>query len=427
MSSNLPSIGPRPQRLTLDNGLTLIHQATPGTGVVAVDVWIKAGSIVEPDAWSGMAHFLEHMIFKGSDRLLPGMFDQSIERYGGTANAATGYDYAHYFMVMACQHFASTLPDLAEILVRATIPDATFDAERQVVLEEMRQCWDNPDYLAFQQVGELLYAPHGYGRPILGTPETLESFTPETMRQFHRAFYQPGNMTIVVVGDVEQATAIDLIRQHFSDFASPIVPPIYQSTPAPPIVQHRRQELALPQIEESRLILSWLTPGWGESIETNLRLGYGFDLLSLVLASGRTSRLVQELLETRGLVYGIEANFALQRDSGLFAITAWLPEAELETVEAILHDRVAALTQAAVSPAELARYQRFLANEVAYSTELPEQLASLYAYYDLVGNLSAAWEYPKTIATIDAAELQTIAQRYLQFEQCAVTIVRSAD
>jgi zinc protease len=150
-------------------------------------------------------------------------------------------------------------------------------------------------------------------------------------------------------------------------------------------------------------------------------------LLSLVLASGRTSRLVQELLETRGLVYGIEANFALQRDSGLFAITAWLPEAELETVEAILHDRVAALSQAPITPAELQRYQRFLANEVAYSTELPEQLASLYAYYDLVGNLSAAWEYPNTIATIDAAELQTIAQRYLQFEQCAVTIVRAAD
>jgi zinc protease len=432
MSSNLSSNWPTnviapPVRLTLDSGLTLIHQATPGTGVVAVDIWIKAGSIVEPDAWSGMAHFLEHMIFKGSDRVLPGMFDQAIEAHGGTANAATGYDYAHYYMVMAQTHFASTLPYLAEILVHATIPDATFESERQVVLEEMRQCWDNPDYLAYQQVGELIYPGHGYRRPILGTPETLAALTPDTMRQFHRAFYQPENMTIVVVGDVDQATTIDLINQHFCDFAAPGDRPDVSRSAAAPLMQHQQQELALPQLEEARLILSWLTPGWGESTAANLRLGYGFDLLSLVLASGRTSRLVQELLETRGLVYGIDANFALQRDAGLFGITAWLPEADIPDVTQIIHDRVAALSQTPITQAELQQYQRFLRNEAAYATELPEQRAGLYGYYDMVGDWAAAGTYLATIATIEAAELQTIALAYLQFDQCAVTIVRSAD
>lgn len=160
-----------PDRVTLDNGLTLIHHYRPNTGVSAIDVWIKAGSIFEPDEWSGIAHFLEHMIFKGNDRVPPGMFDREIEKHGGSANAATGYDYAHYFMVMASQHFASTLPYLAEILVHAAIPDHVFEAERQVVFEEMRQCWDNPDYIAFQALGQMLYAPHGYQRPILGTPK----------------------------------------------------------------------------------------------------------------------------------------------------------------------------------------------------------------------------------------------------------------
>jgi zinc protease len=420
--SSLPALPP-PQQLTLDNGLTLIHQPTVGTGVVAIDIWIKAGSIFEPDAWSGMAHFLEHMIFKGSDRVLPGMFDQAIESHGGMANAATGYDYAHYYMVMAQQHFASTLPYLAEILIHATIPDATFDAERQVVLEEMRKAWDEPDYLAYQRVGEQIYPPHGYRRPILGTPETLATLTPELMRQFHRSFYQPENMTIVVVGDVDAATTIDLIQQNFTDFAPLVKLPVYHPTAARPIVEPQRQDLHLPQVEEARLMLNWLTPGWGQAA---LRLGYGLDLLSLVLASGRTSRLVQELVETKGLVYGVDANFALQRDSGVLSLTAWLEETELETVETILHDRMAELSTQPISDAELKRYQRFLCNEAAYASELPEQLASLYGYYAMVGDLAAIADYPRQIAAITAAELQTIAQTYLRFEQCAVTIVHCA-
>jgi zinc protease len=429
MSSKSPiPLLPPPQQLRLDNGLTLIHQHTAGTGVVAIDVWIKAGSIVEPDAWSGMAHFLEHMIFKGSDRVLPGMFDQAIESHGGMANAATGYDYAHYYMVMAQPHFASTLPYLAEILVHATIPAATFDAERQVVLEEMRKAWDEPDYLAYQRVGEQIYPPHGYSRPILGTPESLAALSPELMRQFHRSFYQPENMTIVVVGDVDQSTTIDLIQNHFTDFATPIATPIYQPTAATPIGQQQRQKLQLPQVEEARLMLNWLTPGWDQvDRRAGLRLGYSLDLLSLVLASGRTSRLVQELVETKGLVYGIDANFSLQRDSGVLSLTAWLEETELETVEAILHDRIAELLAQPISDVELKRYQRFLCNEAAYSSELPEQLASLYGYYSMVGDLGAIADYPHQIAAITAAELQSIAQTYLGFDQCAVTIVHCVD
>lgn len=413
-----------PQRIVLDNGLTLIHQYRPGNNIVAIDAWIKAGAIVEPDEWSGMAHFLEHMLFKGSKRLLPGVFDQAIEGHGGIANAATSYDYAHYHMVVARQHFATTLPYLAEILVHAAIPDTTFDPERQVVFEEMRQCWDNPDYVAFQQLGELLYTPHGYCRPILGTPETLQSFSPNIMRQFHRAFYQPPNMTIVIVGEVECDTAINLIQQCFSDFAPPTTPPVYRPAACRVIQQHQRQELQLPRLEEARLILSWLTPGWGDNAQKALRLGYCFDLLSVVLASGRTSRLVQELLETRGLVYGIDASFSLQRDSGLFSITVWLPEAELGAVEAILHDRMAELIQQPITSVELQRYQRFLCNEAAYSTELSEQLAAIYGYYDLVGQLSAAWEYSNNIMSLHPAEIQAAATAYLQFDQSTTTIVR---
>ncbi len=147
--------------------MTLIHQSVPITGVAAVDVWVKAGAIVEPVEWSGMAHFLEHMIFKGTDRLPPGSFDQVIENRGGVTNAATSHDYAHFFMTTASQHLSETLPYLGELLLNAAIPDDEFDRERDVVLEEIRQTYDSPDCIAFEALAESVYQRHPYGRPIL--------------------------------------------------------------------------------------------------------------------------------------------------------------------------------------------------------------------------------------------------------------------
>lgn len=246
------------------------------------------------------------------------------------------------------------------------------------------------------------------------------------LRQFHQAYYQPQNMTIVIVGDVSRDVAINLVQQHFTHFAPPTTIPVYSAIPTAPITQHRRHTVELPQLEEARLILSWLTPGWQGQVETALRLGYCYDMLSVVLASGRTSRLIHELLETREMVYDIDANFSLQRDSGVFSITTWLPETELNAVEAILHDRMAALSQQPISTTELQRYQRFLCNEAAYSTELPEQVASVYGYYDMLGSLSAAWEYPNHLMSLTVEEIQQAAQSYLQFDQSVATIVTSA-
>ncbi|NER03399.1 MAG: insulinase family protein, partial [Okeania sp. SIO3C4] len=116
----------------LDNGLTIIHQYISATPAVVIDVWVKAGAREEPDKWSGMAHFLEHMIFKGTEKLGPGIFDQIIENRGGVANAATSHDYAHFFIITAAQYLEEVVHPLAEILLRASIPELEFVREREV-------------------------------------------------------------------------------------------------------------------------------------------------------------------------------------------------------------------------------------------------------------------------------------------------------
>ncbi|WP_242041886.1 pitrilysin family protein [Alkalinema sp. FACHB-956] len=409
-------------RVCLDNGLTLIHHQMTATDAIAVDVWVKAGAILEPDDASGMAHFLEHMIFKGSDRLLPGDFDAIIENHGGTTNAATGQDYAHFFLVCGAHALGETLPCLAELLLNAAIPDEEFEREREVVFEEMRQAYDSPDWLGFQALLETVYQRHAYGRSILGTTETLMRMTPERLRQFHRSRYQPEHMTVVITGNLSQAEAIQAVSQAFHTFPTPTPFDPYQPDAEPPIVGIRRQVLQLPQAEQARLMLAWIAPG-SQSKRDRWSVK-GLDLLSVLLTEGRTSRLVRELREERNLVLDVSAAVSMQQDSSIFTITAWLDPEDLDRVEAIIGDRLSELTHAPITPTELNRAKRLICNDHAFSSESPSQIASLYGYNHTLAELEAALTYPDDIRSFVSGDLCNIASQFLSPYHYAAVIVR---
>ena len=401
--------------------MTFIHQQIPATGVAAVDVWVKAGAIVEPDEWSGMAHFLEHMIFKGTDRLPPGSFDKVIENRGGVTNAATSYDYAHFFMTTASQYLGDTLPYLGELLLNAAIPDDELDRERDVVLEEIRQSHDDPDCIAFQALAESVYQRHPYGRPILGTEDSLMPRSPDEMRRFHRAHYQPHNMTVVIVGDVDHDDAVKWVERSFPTFPSPIICPRSEPEAEPPIVGIRRQELRLPRLEQARLMMAWLAPGMDDD---PLQNAYGLDLISVLLAESQSARLVQELREDRQLVQAVGSSFSMQRESSLFTITAWLEPENIERVEALICDRLSALTTTLVSEVELARSKRLLCNDYAFSTETPGQLAGLYGYYHTIAQAKLSVTYPQRIQAFSAEDLRNLASQYLSPYHYAAIVMK---
>jgi len=403
----------------LTNGLTVIHQYLPATPVVVVDVWVRAGAINEPDEWSGMAHFLEHMIFKGTERLAVGVFDSVIENCGGIANAATSHDYAHFFLTTAAQYLEDTLPLMAELLLHAAICDEEFVRERDVVLEELRSCYDNPDWLGFQALGESVYQCHPYGRPILGTEAKLMARSPEEMRCFHAAHYQPENMTVVVIGGVEAQLALDLVNQSFQDFPHRAECPRLEVEAEPPITEIRRRELYLPRIEQARLLMAWIGPGVDQ-----LRDGYGLDLLSVLLADGRSSRLVRDLREEERLVQSISSGFSLQRDSSLFTISASLEPENLEEVEELICDRLFQLQQIPVSETELSRCQRLLCNDYIFSTEAATQIAGLYGYYNTIATAEIAVTYPLQIQRLKPLDLMQLAQQYLSPCHYAVAVLK---
>ncbi|MEL6881848.1 MAG: pitrilysin family protein, partial [Cyanobacteria bacterium J06607_10] len=397
-ASNDLTLGTGATVTQLSNGLTVIHQEMP-TPTVVVDVWVRAGASVEPAEWSGMAHFLEHMVFKGTQRLQPGEFDWVIEGQGGVTNAATSHDYAHFYITVAAEALPQTLPYLADLLLGAAIPADEFVRERQVVLEEIRQAYDDPDWVGYQALCELLYGAHAYGRAVLGTPDVLNARLPEEMRRFHQAHYQPENMTVVIAGGIEKSAALALIEPTFNQFATPLWCPQAETVPLP-MPTHQKQTLQLPNLEQGRLTMAWLGPGVAQ-----LDVACGLDLLSLLLGGGRTSRLVRDLREERQIVQSVSSEFSLQQSCSVLSVSVYLEEERLALVEKIVCDRIQEFTDTLIPDAELARAKRLLLNDYAFSTETPGQIAGLYGYYATIADLSLAAAYPQQVSAMTAKSL----------------------
>ena len=402
--------------IRLANGLTVVHQemATPAA---VVDVWVRAGAGAEPAEWSGMAHFLEHMVFKGTQRLQPGEFDWAIESQGGVTNAATSHDYAHFYISVAADALPQTLPYLADLLLGAAIPADEFERERLVVLEEIRQAYDDPDWVGYQAMCEQLYGQHAYGRPVLGTPDVLKARSPEEMRRFHQAHYQPKNMTVAIAGGISQDRALELIQQSFNQFPAPLTcPPSLTAPLAPPTSQ--RQTLHLPHLEQSRLTMAWIGPGVDQMATAS-----GLDVLSVLLGGGRTARLVRELREERQLVQAVDSSFALQRECSVLSLSMWLESDQITAVEEIVGDRLTELAEQPIAPSELARAQRLLLNDYAFSTETPGQIAGLYGYYATIAQPELATAYPEHVKATAPEQLQQIARQYLSADRYTAIVL----
>ncbi|WP_026100639.1 pitrilysin family protein [Synechococcus sp. PCC 7336] len=403
----------------LENGLTAIYHPIAATDAVTVDIWVRAGGRQEPPELLGVSHFLEHMIFKGTDRLSPGELDREVESRGGITNAATSQDYTHFYITVAAADLADTLPYLTEVVTHASIPEGEFQRERQVVIEEIRRSQDNPDHRAHHLLTHSAYTNHPYGRPVLGTVDSLMALTPEQMRAYHRSWYRPDRMTVVMVGNFELDWAEQLVEQQFGDLpVGGVEVPRPSVSSEPPLEGVRRVETTEPRLEQARLIVAWPSTSvaaWDDAC--------GLDLLASVLGDGRSSRLVQLLREERGWVRGIGSSSAVHLDAGLFYISAYLDASRTEMVEATILQEVRRLQQELISPEELERARRILTNELVFSTESPSQLARVYGFYHFSGGLELADRYLECIRTATPESLRQLALRYLPVDRYCITLL----
>jgi predicted Zn-dependent peptidase len=229
-------------------------------------------------------------------------------------------------------------------------------------------------------------------------------------------------MSIVIVGGIEQSQALALVNDHFSQFSARSECPPTKIAVEPPVVNIRRQELYLPRIEQSRLLMAWICPG-SESLQSAIAL----DLIALILTGGRSSGLVRELREEKQIVIDIDCSLSLQKDSSMFSIGALLETEDLAIVEKMICDRLNRLHHHLIPAAEIASAKRQLINDYIFSTETPSQLASVYGFYNIVATAADSALYPQIISQLQPEQLQAIAQRYLSPEHYAVTVLKPSN
>jgi zinc protease len=398
---------------TLPNGLTIVAEQMP-VEAVTLNIWLNVGSFQESDAINGMAHFLEHMVFKGTTRLAAGEFERLIEERGAMTNAATSQDYTHYYITTAPKDFAALAPLQIDVVTNPRIPDPEFDREKLVVLEEIRRSHDSPQRRIYQQAIEVAFARLPYRRSVLGPAAVIEDITAQQMRYFHATHYQPPAMTAVAVGNLPVDELINIVADGFaaqsgSTSAVNFMGKNARPTPEPAFTRVVRQEHIDPSLQQARLIMVWRVPGTIELTAT-----YPLDILAAILGSGRTSRLVKELKEERQLVNNISVSNMSNRVQGLFYLSAQLPSEHLQEVEQIITEHIDRIQTNPVTEAEIARVRRQVANRYIFGTETPGDRADLYGYYrSVVGDLAPALNYPKQIQSLTAETIQLAARQYL--------------
>ncbi|NMF60956.1 insulinase family protein [Pseudanabaena yagii GIHE-NHR1] len=408
-----------PTQHVLPNGIKIIAEQIP-VDAVNLSIWVDVGSAVESDDINGMAHFLEHMVFKGSDRLALGEFEQAIESHGGNTNAATSQDYTHFYINVAPKDFAKLAPLQLDVVLKASIPDEEFQRERHVVLEEIRRSEDNPDRRIYRHISELVYEQLPYRRAVLGPVDVIEKVTSEQMKAFHRQWYAPQNMTIAVVGNLPVSEMIGVIANYFEGDAIADKPQPKTFTPEKPFTEIVRREVTDTSLKQARLSMTWRVSGLTELSET-----YPLSILANILGSGRTSRMVQDLRENRRIVDRISVSNSAMRWQGNFQVFAKLNVEDVAIVEEAIREHIRQLHEVPVTDEELAKIRTQVSNRFIFGNESPKERAGIYGYYDrIVGSLEPALNYPDLIKSITKEDIQAAVRKYLNPDAYGILIVK---
>ena len=340
----------------------------PRAPLVCLDLWCKAGSYWECQGEEGLAHFLEHMVFKGSNGLAAGQFDRRIEALGGSSNAATGFDDVHFHVTVPPEACVEALGLLLDLVLDPALLAEAFATEREVVLEEIAQYQDQPEENVIQRLLEGCCVQHPYGRPILGFKDSLYACTPEGMAKFHQRRYRGSDCCLSVAGNLP-----DDLTNRLQNSRLAALQPAYMATAEEPRIlsfQAGRQDVRIKRLKSARLFMAWSQPPALAQQEL-----VGADLATTLLAEGRRSRLVQRLREELQIVESIDMDLTTLEQGSLVVLEACCRAEDIERVEREVRAELIRATEIPITDDELRRARRLVKNSLRFSLEAPAQVA----------------------------------------------------
>ncbi|HSD28812.1 MAG TPA: pitrilysin family protein, partial [Vicinamibacteria bacterium] len=233
------SVNPRPERVQLANGLTVVLQPHDAADVAAVQLWVRAGARDEGPHEAGLSHVIEHLLFKGTPARGPGVIDQTISGLGGEMNAATSQDWTYFHVVLPAGRLETAVDVLADAAQHAAFDPVEVQRERHVVLEEIRRAEDTPSAALWRVLARGHFGEHAYGRPVLGSAGSIAAVSRDTIVGYYRRSYVPNNATVVVAGSMPATRSLDAVRATFGDWAPGPLPMRPRRAPEAPRRPHR--------------------------------------------------------------------------------------------------------------------------------------------------------------------------------------------
>ena len=413
----IPLSQPHIVRDVLPNGLRIVTEQMPHVRSVSIGVWLTRGSRHETAEQGGIAHFVEHMLFKGTATRSAEDIAQAIDSIGGQMDAFTAKEYAGYYLKVLDEHLPFAVDVLSDIVLNSAFDVSDIEREKKVILEEIKMVEDTPDDLVHELFTERFWPDHPLGRPILGVPATVESFSREALREYFEGAYAAPNLIVSAVGNIEHAKVHDLVSRAFEKLPS--------STPRVHGVPPRGVQGVLlrnKELEQSHVCLG--ASGYRQDHDDR----FACYVMNTVLGGSMSSRLFQNVREKRGLAYAVFSGLVAYRDAGALTIYAGCANDAVGELIDVVVGELRRIKSEPLADSELVRARDHLKGSLMLGLESTSSrmsnLARQEIYFDRQFGLDETLE---GIGRVTTEDVQRVAQDLLADDALAATVVGAVD
>lgn len=404
---------------TLDNGLKVLLLEEHKAPVVTFHIWYRVGSRNEQVGHTGLAHLMEHMMFKGTPTIGGQEFSQIIKRNGGRDNAFTSQDYTGYFVTLAADRIHLPLQLESDRMVNLRLDTDEVKRERSVVMEERRlRTEDDPSSALWEEVQAAAFKAHPYGNPIIGWMEDLRQLHQADLAAFYKSYYSPNNAVVVVVGDFDRAKLLPKIKKAFGSIPRGLNPPSVRSV-EPPQNGQRRVVLTRPDAQLPSIVAAYHVPTLTDSDS------YALEVLEVVLAGGKSAQLHRHLVYEMQLALNAGAYYSrVSADPDLFSLYCTVaPGKSVGEMEEALFAEIEQLKSKLISSRELQKAKNQIEASFIFSQDSIFSLARQLASYEIVAGWRSVNAYLPGIRAVTREDLRRVARKYLVAENRTVGIL----
>ena len=390
----------------LANGLQVLVAPSSASDLETIDVWVGAGTRRETADNNGAAHFIEHLLFKGTPTRKPGEIDAAIEDLGGSLNAATSYDWAHFYVTVGASDAPAALDIMADVIRNAELRQQDMEQERPVILSEMARNFASPSERLTRTVDNMVFGEHPYGRPLLGTEESVAQMKRETVLDFYHTYYVPSNVTVVLSGNVSPDDGIAMAQKAFGTWASKPLPS--DKTLVPPRMSQITTRGTTDSVGRAYLVMGFNAPSVKDIPDA-----YAMDVLLTWLGQGGNDRLEADLLRKQKIVTAVTADYLTQHDPGVMVVKATFEPQDLDRVVAAIVAEIQSLRDTPIAPAELAAAKHALLASYLFDVQTTSGRANALGFYNTIDSYQYDTHYIHNFEGVTAADIQAVAKKYL--------------